>query len=76
MGFLPQRFSRPGTYPENTGENGISGDAGSISAAVDQEIDTDLQAVIDAWQDLPEAIKTGILAMVRTAGSSAAGGVR
>jgi hypothetical protein len=39
-----------------------------ISPAVAEEIDADLQAVIDRWQDLPEAIKAGILAMVRTAG--------
>ena len=27
--------------------------------------DVNLQAVIDAWQELPEPIKAGILAMVR-----------
>ena len=30
-------------------------------------MDPDLAAVVDAWPDLPEAIKAGILAMVRTA---------
>jgi len=28
---------------------------------------SDLQAVIDAWPDLPEAIKAGILAMILAA---------
>jgi len=27
--------------------------------------DPDLAAVVDAWPDLPEAVKTGILAMVK-----------
>jgi hypothetical protein len=30
-------------------------------------MDADLVAVIDAWPTLPEAIKAGILAMIRTA---------
>ena len=28
----------------------------------------DLQQVIDAWADLPEAVRTGIVAMVKAAG--------
>ncbi len=32
--------------------------------------DPDLQQVADAWADLPEAVKTGILAMVASQGSS------
>ena len=31
------------------------------------EIGPDLQAVIDAWPDLPAALQAGILAMIRTA---------
>ncbi len=31
-----------------------------------QITDLDLQQVIDAWADLPEAVKAGILAMVQT----------
>jgi hypothetical protein len=30
-------------------------------------IDADLAAVVDAWPELPSAIKAGILAMVRAA---------
>jgi hypothetical protein len=32
--------------------------------------DTDLAAVVDAWPELPEAIKAGILAMVKAAARS------
>jgi len=32
-------------------------------------IDPDLAAVVDAWPDLPEALKAGILAMVKAARS-------
>jgi hypothetical protein len=30
----------------------------------------DLQAIIDAWPTLPDAIKAGIVAMVRAAGGA------
>ena len=51
-----------GKSPESGGaesgaESGVSGD-----------FDADLRKVIDAWADLPEAVKTGILAMVDAAG--------
>ncbi len=61
---------------EKHGENGDSAAGGSISAAVEAKtahFDADLQAVIDAWPALPEAIKAGILAMVRAAGNGAEG---
>jgi len=41
---------------------------GSKSAAVAAEIPQDLQALVVAWPALPEAIKAGILAMVKAAG--------
>ena len=50
-------------------ENGTPSHVASRSPAVNQEIALDLQAVIDSWQDLPEAVKTGIVAMVKAAGS-------
>jgi len=31
--------------------------------------DPDLRAVIEAWPNLPEVVKAGIMAMVRTSGS-------
>jgi len=54
--------------PQNTRENGVPGLPGSKSAAVAADISQDLQALIDAWPALPDAIKAGILAMVRAAG--------
>lgn len=53
------------------GENGVAGLPASRSPAVAAEIPQDLQAIIDAWPDLPEAIKAGILAMVQAAGGNA-----
>ena len=44
--------------------------SGAESGAVGAEkalIDADLAAVIDAWPNLPEAIRAGIVAMVRAA---------
>jgi hypothetical protein len=51
--------------PENPWENGHSPDVASKSPAVSEEIVADLRGVIDAWPDLPEAVKAGIVAMVR-----------
>jgi len=36
--------------------------------------DPDLAAVVDAWHELPEAIKAGIVAMVKNARSKQRGG--
>jgi len=47
-----------------------SGALGAREALQDGPQDPDLQAVVDAWPDLPEALKTGILAMVRAAGGT------
>ena len=41
----------------------------SKSPAVAAEIPQDLQGIIDAWPALPDAIRAGILAMVRAAGA-------
>jgi hypothetical protein len=49
----------------------VSGDAASKSPAVAAEIAPDLQALIDAWPALPDAIKAGILAMVAAASRAA-----
>jgi len=48
-----------------------SGDAGALAGAVETKpahIDADLQAIIDAWPTLPEALRAGIVAMIRAAG--------
>ena len=57
--------------PENTEENAHSRNGAAPGAAVGIEndpIDPDLQAIIERWADLPEAVRTGILAIVKAAG--------
>ncbi len=73
MGFEPTNggFANRQRTPENTEKTGISADAGADAGAVETkrgQFGPDLQAIIDAWPALPEAIKAGILAMVRAAG--------
>jgi len=66
-------FSVREETPGNTGKTGISSDAGADAGAVETKlahIGPDLQGIIDAWPALPDAIKAGILAMVRAAGVS------
>jgi len=58
------------TTPEYPEKPAISSQSGAESGALDvqnAEIDPRLVAIIDAWPALPEALKAGILAMVRTA---------
>ena len=38
------------------------------SAAIQAQADPDLALLLDAWADLPEALKAGIVAMVKAAG--------
>jgi hypothetical protein len=56
--------------PETRGKRGASEGTGADAGAVETKTahdDPDLQAIIDAWPALPEAIKAGILAMIRAA---------
>ena len=56
--------------PENPEKNAHSENCAAAGAAVDSEngpIDADLQAIIERWTDLPDAVKAGIVAMVRAA---------
>ena len=57
--------------PQNPRETGILENAGANAGALEtklRHIDADLQAVIDAWPDLPEAVKSDIVAMVEPRG--------
>jgi len=57
---------RPQT-PENTGKTGISEHAGADAGALETktaQFDADLQALIDAWPDLPEAVRSTVLTVV------------
>jgi hypothetical protein len=62
------RIMIPSATPPNAEENGTSQDCAAHGAAVEHSqgpIDPDLAVVTDHWTDLPEAVRAGILAMVR-----------
>ncbi len=62
---LSFKYPRQGpNYPRNLREKRES--AGDVAQKAAQ-FPADLAVVIDAWPTLPEAIRTGILAMVRAA---------
>ncbi len=77
VGFEPTvglhllRFSRPSTIaPEPLKNKPNSSDQRSLAPSVIHDscqTDPDLAAVIDAWDRLPEAIRAGIMAMVKAA---------
>jgi hypothetical protein len=55
------------TTPQNTEENADSGNSAALDAATEPfhvSFDADLRSIIDAWPDLPNALKAGIAAMV------------
>jgi hypothetical protein len=57
--------------PENIEETRLSASTGANAVAVEtkrEQFAPDLQAIIDAWPTLPDAIKVGIVAMIRAAG--------
>ena len=54
--------------PENPRENAHSQAGAAPGAAVELEngpIDPDLHTIMQRWADLPEALKAGIMAMIR-----------
>ena len=51
----------------NSGDSFQSGAESGALAAREAPMDPALAAVIEAWPTLPEAIKAGILAMIRAA---------
>ena len=64
------RIMIPPSTPLNAEENGDSQDCAAHGAAVEHDqgpSDPDLAAVIDAWDELPMAVRVGIVAMVRAA---------
>jgi hypothetical protein len=66
-------FECDATCPETLEKAAFPDAMGAPRSALETKstpTEPDLQAVIDAWQDLPEAIKTGILAMVRASAGS------
>ena len=67
-GYGAPHFESDATCPDSQGNTHLSDNAGANAGAVETKtgrFDADLQALINAWPDLPEAIRAGILAMVR-----------
>ena len=72
MGVEPTNggFANRSPTPENTEKTDVSVAVGANAVALGPKVEQfapDLQAIIDAWPKLPDAIKAGIVAMVRTA---------
>ncbi len=65
--IIPPRGSE--LSQQSPGKSQFSSAGGAKSGAVGALIDTDLQAVVAAWPALPDAVKAGILAMIRAAKS-------
>ena len=58
--------------PVNPEENGNSPKWAASGAAVESEIgisDHDLTLIVQRWESLPEAVRVGIVAMVKAAGA-------
>ena len=58
----------PRPTPHNPGENALSQERAAPGAAArleDALIDADLEAVIQAWAELPESVKDALMKMVR-----------
>jgi hypothetical protein len=64
-----QLISNQSITPKNTEENADSGNSAAPGAATKPfptPFDADLRSIIDAWPDLPNALKAGIAAMVKS----------
>jgi hypothetical protein len=56
--------------PRSSGNSAGGDQSGAESGALDPrnaEFDPDLSAVVEVWPKLPEAIRAGIMAMIRAA---------
>lgn len=54
--------------PEKLGiPEGGSAESSTVGTAITRSVDPELAVVVDAWARLPEALRTGILAMIRAA---------
>jgi hypothetical protein len=54
--------------PANTGKDEGRRDHGQASGQEKGELAPDLNYIVHAWPELPEAVKAGILAMVKATG--------
>jgi hypothetical protein len=64
----PRGLEPAANSPENSTNPAPGGAKSGAQASEKHVIDPALAALIDAWPMLPEAIRAGILAMVRAAG--------
>ena len=74
LGFEPSKASPQVTQSKKLrhGKKAIGGNTGGREPE-NANSAPDLQAVIDAWPDLPDPVKAGILAMVKAATQSQKG---
>jgi hypothetical protein len=61
----PSKLKTCDTSPANTSTYKTAQAAPSTGPSSQQQNEPDLAAVVDAWPNLPEPIKAGILAMVK-----------
>lgn len=54
-------------HPDNSPMNDLVLEVGDAKSGAQLISDPDLATIIDAWNDLPDALKAGILAMIRSA---------
>jgi hypothetical protein len=64
----PRGLETPAQSPKNSTNLAPGGVKSGALAPKTQAIDPALAALIDAWPTLPDAIRAGIVAMVRAAG--------
>lgn len=70
-GFEPPRESQqktPASVSGGSKSGNIRGGSGSPAAPVTPPTDPELAAVVVAWPTIPQAVRAGIVAMVRAAG--------
>jgi hypothetical protein len=69
IGTAPEADGEGFELPQKTPENqGFPDESGAESGALDaknEPEDPELGTIIDAWPTLPDALRTGILAMIR-----------
>ncbi len=65
--LIKSHSATPEILEENAGSRNHGGTSGG-SCGEHRQPAADLQAVVEAWPRLPEALRAGILAMVKAAG--------
>jgi len=65
LGLEPKTYGLKvcGAPPDSTGKTALSAEVAAPDAAPGAEVDSELAIVIEAWPDLPDVIRRGILAL-------------